>query len=166
MLKETAREGKVVVIHYTLTSEDGEVLDTSDGGEPLAFLHGAGNIVPGLERAIEGRAVGDGLNVSVPPTEGYGDRTGPGPQPVPREAFPDGVALRAGMMLAAEGPDGQQMPLWVAAVEDERVFIDSNHPLAGQTLHFQVEIVRIRDATAEERAHGHPHGPDGTAHHH
>ncbi len=157
-------QGKVVEFHYTLKGPEGDVIDSSDGGDPLAYLHGAANIVTGLEKQLEGREVGDALDVVVPAREGYGEKEGPGPQSVPRSAFPDDVELHPGMSFVAEGPQGQQIPLWITSVEDEQVMVDQNHPLAGVDLHFHVEIVTVRDATDEEKAHGHVHGPGG--HHH
>lgn len=163
---ETIEAGKVVSFHYTLTDDSGKVLDTSDGQKPMDYLHGAENIVPGLEREMEGHAVGDKLEAVVDPENGYGRRIPTDPQPIPRDAFPEDVQLRAGMQFAAEGPDGDLIPLWIAKVEEQQVYVDPNHPLAGVTLHFAVEITGIRDATDEEQNHGHPHGPEGHEHVH
>lgn len=154
-------DGKIVTFHYTLTNDAGEVIDSSSDGDPMEYLHGADNIVPGLERQLTGRGVGDRFTADVPPEEGYGVRDGGGPQAVPRSAFPPNAELIAGMQFAAQGPDGSIVPIWVTRVDDDTVFIDRNHPLAGETLHFQVDIVAIRDATSEEMTHGHPHGPAG-----
>jgi FKBP-type peptidyl-prolyl cis-trans isomerase SlyD len=156
--------GKVVSFHYTLTNDSGEVLDSSTGRDALPYLHGGGNIVPGLEKQMAGKAVGDSFDAVVPPTEGYGERSGPEPQAVERSAFPDDAPLQKGMQFVAQTPDGQHIPLWVDRIEGDTVFVDHNHPLAGVTLHFAVEITEIRDATAEEQAHGHPHGPGGHDH--
>jgi FKBP-type peptidyl-prolyl cis-trans isomerase SlyD len=161
----TATAGKVVSIHYTLTDDDGDVLDSSRDGEPLDYLHGHGGIVPGLERAVEGKAVGASLKVTVPPKDGYGEPSGPGPRKVPRDAFPEDVELEAGMQFFAPGPKGKPVPVWVTEVTPDQVEIDTNHPLAGATLHFDVEVVKIRDASKDEIAHGHPHGPGGHHHH-
>lgn len=144
-------------MHYTLTTPEGQVIDSSAGGTPLTYLHGANNIVPGLEGKLTGHVVGDRIQAIVPPSEGYGERTGPGPQAVPRDRFPAGEELHAGMQILAQGPDGQPFPLWIAKVEQDNVYVDHNHPLAGVTLHFDVEVTGIRAATAEELAHGHPH---------
>lgn len=157
-------DDKVVSIHYTLRDDDGDEIDSSVGDEPLTYLHGASNIVPGLERQLAGKQVGDMVKAVVPPEEGYGVAEGPGPQRVPRDAFPKDAELEPGTQFFARGPNGDAMPLWVVEVTDEGVMVDANHPLAGVTLHFEVEIVEVRDATAEEKAHGHPHGPGG--HHH
>lgn len=159
-----AAAGKVVSIHYTLRNDAGDVLDSSGGGAPLEYLHGAGNIIPGLEDAIEGKGQGENVKVSVKPEDAYGERRGPGPQAVPRAAFPPGVQVAAGMQFAVEGPDGQPVPVWVVNVTETQVFIDVNHPLAGETLHFDVDVQGVRDATAEELSHGHPHGPGGHNH--
>lgn len=157
--------GKVVIIHYTLTNDAGETLDSSDGGEPLPYLHGGGNIVEGLEEALAGKAIGDKVQVTVPPEKGYGARDESEPQPVDRQAFPPDAPLQEGMQFMVDTGNGYA-PVWIVKIEGEQVFLDGNHPLAGQTLNFAVEVVGIRDATADETAHGHPHGLDGTAGHH
>jgi FKBP-type peptidyl-prolyl cis-trans isomerase SlyD len=157
-------EGSIVSLHYTLRDDDGDVIDSSSGGEPLAYLHGAGNIVPGLERQLTGKTVGDRLTAVVPPEEGYGLPEGPGPQPVPRSSFPEDVELEEGLQFFARGPGGETIPLWVVEVGGDTVMVDGNHPLSGVTLHFEVEVVEVRAATAEEQEHGHPHGEGG--HHH
>lgn len=154
---------KVVTIHYTLRNDAGEVLDSSDGGDPLAYLHGAGNIVPGLEAQLEGKATGDKLVAVVEPKDGYGEKSGPGAQTIPLSAF-EGIEVKPGMTFVVEDDDGEQMPLRVLEVHSDHVTVDTDHPLAGETLHFTVEIVDVRDATAEELLHGHVH--DGHDHHH
>jgi len=151
----------VVGIHYTLTNSAGEVIDTSSGSEPMYYLHGHDNIVPGLERKLSGQAIGTKMKVTVLPADGYGERDARGEQKVPREAFPPNVELEPGMQLALRDPSGQIVPLWVSKVENDVVHVDLNHPLAGETLQFDVEIVSIRAATPEELQHGHPHGADG-----
>jgi FKBP-type peptidyl-prolyl cis-trans isomerase SlyD len=161
----TAVDGKVVTIHYTLRDDEGDILDTSSGSEPLEYLHGGGNIVPGLENAMAGKAAGDKFKVTVAPGEGYGDVQGDGPRKVPRTAFPPDAELEEGMQLFVRGPDGEPFPVWVVAIHDDHVLLDANHPLAGENLHFEVEVVSMRDATKEEVEHGHPHGP-GRHHHH
>lgn len=158
-------DGKVVTIHYTLTDDDGDVIDTSRDAEPLAYLQGAGNIVPGLESQMKGHAVGDKLQVVVAPIEAYGEREEMEAQRVPRSVFPADAQFEEGMPIAAEGPNGEITPLWITHLDDEAIYVDTNHPLAGVTLHFDVEVMEIRDATAEEKEHGHPHGPDGHHHH-
>ncbi len=156
--------GKVVHFHYTLTTGDGEVLDSSDGRDPMPYLHGAGNIVPGLERQLAGLEVDATLDAVVAPSEGYGERTAPEPQGVERSAFPEGAPLHIGTQFMAQTPEGQTIPLWIDRVEADTVYVDHNHPLAGVTLHFAVKIAEIRDASDQERAHGHPHGPGGHDH--
>ncbi len=158
-------EGKVVVFHYTLTDDEGETIETSKDKQPLPYLHGTNQIVKGLEEEMEGKSEGDSFQVEVAPAKGYGEKQGPGPQGVDRSEFPEDVELYEGMAFTAEAEDGSHLPLWVTSIEDDEVFVDSNHPLAGETLHFDVDIVSIRDATDEEIAHGHPHGPDGTQTH-
>jgi FKBP-type peptidyl-prolyl cis-trans isomerase SlyD len=155
---------KVVSIHYTLTNSEGTVLDSSSGGDPLAYLHGFGNIIPGLESALEGKATGDKLSVTVEPEQGYGARDERLVQAVPRSAFKGVEELAPGMQFQAQGPQGNRLVV-VTQVADSEVTVDANHPLAGQTLHFDVEISEIRDATAEELEHGHVHGPGGHHHH-
>jgi FKBP-type peptidyl-prolyl cis-trans isomerase SlyD len=161
---DTIAAGKVVALHYTLRDDQGVLIDGSAGGDPLAYLHGAENLVPGLENALEGHKVGDKLSVTVLPQDGYGLREGPGPQAVPRDAFPEDAELEEGMPFCVENEDGEEIELWISRVEDSEVFVDVNHPLAGVTLCFDVEIVSIRDATVEEQVHGHPHGPGGHDH--
>jgi FKBP-type peptidyl-prolyl cis-trans isomerase SlyD len=156
-----ATADRVVSIDYTLTDDEGEVLDTSSGGEPLVYLHGRGQIVPGLERAIEGREAGESLEVEVAARDGYGDRDESKVMQMPRSELPKGLSPEVGMELAAEGPRGEVIPVWLTEVDDASVTLDANHPLAGQTLHFRVEIREVRAATSEELAHGHVHGPGG-----
>lgn len=158
----TVTAGKVVSFHYTLRNDSGEVLDRS-GGSPLAYLHGAGNIVPGLEREMLGHEVGDAFDVVVAPEEGYGPAASNTRRVIPRQAFGN-FDVQPGMQLATETEDGQVVPFWVLAVAPQTVEIDFAHPLAGVALHFSIEIAGVRDATEEEVAHGHPHGPGG-AHH-
>lgn len=156
--------GKVVQIHYSLWNDAGQKIESSRDNEALTYLHGASNIVPGLERAIAGKKAGDTLEVSVAPADGYGLRDRPESQPVPRAAFPEGMPLSAGMRFTTEIADGNVVPVWVESVTDETVTIDFNHPLAGKVLRFEVEVLDVRDASQEEIAHGHPHGAGG--HHH
>ncbi|MBL8859644.1 MAG: peptidylprolyl isomerase [Planctomycetes bacterium] len=162
---QTISKGKIVSIHYTLRGDDGVVIDSSEGGTPLDYLHGAGNIVPGLEKGLDGHAVGEKLEVKVAPADGYGVHDPRGVQRVPRQAFPEDVDLEPGMQFGAEDPQGDSTTVWIVKVEDEQVVIDMNHPLAGKTLHFAISIAAVRDATKEEVAHGHPHGPHGHHHH-
>jgi FKBP-type peptidyl-prolyl cis-trans isomerase SlyD len=162
---DTIAAGKVVALRYTLRDEAGVWIDGSEDGEPLDYLHGAENLVPGLEAALLGHKVGDKLSVTVQPEDAYGPKQGPGPQPVPREAFPVDAEVEEGMPFTVENEDGEEIDLWVVRVEGDQVYVDANHPLAGVTLCFDVEVLSIRAATVEEQVHGHPHGPDGHHHH-
>jgi len=154
---------KVVLIHYTLTNEEGKVLDSSSGGEPLAYIHGHGNLIPGLEKQLEGRTPGDKLNVKLAPADGYGERDNGLVQHVPRRSF-GGASVQTGMQFQAQTSSGETRVATVTGVQGDMVTVDMNHPLAGETLVFDVEIADIRDATQEELEHGHVHGPGG--HHH
>lgn len=157
---------KVIHIHYTLTNDKGDVLDSSRDGDPLPYLHGHGNIVPGLEKALDGQPIGFHQTVDVQPADGYGDHDGTAPQHVPKDAFPGEFELEEGMQFIVENDIGEHIPVWVTAVEDTHVLLDTNHPLSGETLHFDIEVLKIRDASAEELHHGHPHGLDGDEGHH
>lgn len=149
----------VVTIHYTLKDDADKVIDSSSGGEPLAYLHGHGNIIPGLERELAGKSVGDRLTVRVPAAEGYGEYDRALVQKVPRRALKGIANLRVGLRLQA----GHQA-VTVTHIAGDMVTLDGNHPLAGQNLNFDVEIAGVRPATEEELAHGHVHGDGG--HHH
>jgi FKBP-type peptidyl-prolyl cis-trans isomerase SlyD len=153
-----------VLIHYTVTSSTGEVLDSSDSDDPLAYIHGQGDIVPGLEQALTGKSAGDKVQVTVEPKLGYGEREESKVQQVPRSAFEDGAQIEAGMRFQTESDDGDVI-VTVTQVSPDQVTIDANHPLAGQTLRFDVQVVSVRKCTAEELEHGHVHG-DGAHHHH
>ena len=158
-------KNKVATIDYTLTSPDGQVLDTSKGGQPLTYLHGVGGIIPGLETALEGKAQGEQLTVTVPPEQAYGTRNEQLVQDVPRGMFQGVQEIKPGMQFKAQSNQGTQV-VTVVGVNDETVKIDANHPLAGIPLKFDVSVVGVRDATAEELSHGHVHGPGGHEHHH
>lgn len=147
----------VVSMHYTLTDNDGKVLDSSEGAEPLDYLHGAGNIIPGLETALIGKVADDALKVTVEPKEGYGELIPELIQKVNKSAFEGVDNLEPGMAFEAQGPDGQVQRVVISAVEGDEVTVNGNHPLAGVTLNFDVKIVGVRDATEEEIAHGHVH---------
>jgi FKBP-type peptidyl-prolyl cis-trans isomerase SlyD len=153
----------VAYIHYTLTDPQGAVIDSSAGGEPLAYLHGAGNIIPGLEKALEGKQPGDKLTVTVAPEQGYGVRDEALVQQVPRRAFQGVGELKPGMRFHAQSERGP-MQVTVTQVKGDMVTVDGNHDLAGQTLKFDVEVAKVREATSEELMHGHVHGEGG--HHH
>jgi FKBP-type peptidyl-prolyl cis-trans isomerase SlyD len=155
---------KVVAIDYKLTGEQGQVLDTSEGRQPLSYIHGAGNLIPGLEQALEGKESGDKLNVSLPPEQAYGDRDEKLVQAVPRSAFEGAPELKPGMQFQANTNLGPRL-LTIVDVAPEQITVDANHPLAGMPLNFDVTIRDVREATNEEISHGHVHGPGGHHHH-
>ena len=157
-------KNKVVSIDYKLTNNKNETVDTSEGREPLSYLHGHGNLIPGLEKALDGKISGDKLTVSIPPEEGYGLRDDSKRIDIPREVFKGVDEVKPGMQFQARNKEGAVELLTVVAVADDKVTIDANHPLAGETLNFDVTVRDIREATAEELAHGHVHGVGG--HHH
>lgn len=159
----TIAENKVITLHYTLTDDAGTVIDQSTDGS-FCYLHGASNIIPGLENALTGKTAGDELKVIVEPEEGYGLRDDSRLESVPREMFPEDSDIKVGSQFHAEGPEGQMITVTVAGVEDDTVTIDGNHPLAGVQLNFDVKVVEVRDASAEELEHGHAHGPEGHQH--
>jgi FKBP-type peptidyl-prolyl cis-trans isomerase SlyD len=154
---------RVVTLHYTLRDGQGTVVDSSSGRGPLSYLHGKGNIIPGLEAALAGKAAGDKLDVTVAPEQGYGRRDDRLVQIVPRNRFEEITELNPGMQVRAGSPQGARL-VTVVRVERDFVTVDGNHPLAGRTLHFSVEVVEVRKATHEEVSHGHVHGPGGHAH--
>lgn len=161
----TVKTNKVVSIEYELKDADGDLLQASDEADPLHYLHGSGSIVPGLERALEGKTVGTKIEVEVSPEDGYGEREGPGPQAWPRDAFgDDDEELLPGMAIIAEDEEGDQTQLWIIDIEEDEIIVDTDHPLAGETLHFAVEIVGLRDATPDEIEHGHVHEGSGQIH--
>ncbi len=147
----------IVSMDYTLTDNAGNVIDSSKDTEPLTYLHGAGYIIPGLEKALTGKTKGDSLKVIVEPVEGYGEIEFDLIQIVNREVFAGVDTIEEGMMLDAEAPDGAVHHIVVKKIDGEEITIDSNHPLAGVVLNFDVSIVDVRKATEEEIAHGHAH---------
>jgi FKBP-type peptidyl-prolyl cis-trans isomerase SlyD len=153
----------VVAFDYTLTDDDGQVLDSSEGREPLSYLHGAGGIIPGLERELDGKQVGDQLQVAVAPEDGYGRRNEALQQEVPRDQF-DGIEdLAPGMQFRVDSSVGP-MVITVVEIAEDAVTVDGNHPLAGVNLNFAVSVREVREATEEELAHGHAHGSGGDSH--
>lgn len=161
-----AEAGNVVIMHYTLTV-DGEEMDSSAGRDPMPYLHGSGNIVPGLERELEGKEAGATVSVTVAPADGYGEISGPGPQRVYSRQLPEQIRdWGVGRAFMAQGSDGEDIVLYITKREGDQVWLDTNHPLAGKTLDFSVEIVSIRESSEVEREHGHAHGLDGNAQHH
>jgi FKBP-type peptidyl-prolyl cis-trans isomerase SlyD len=153
---------KVVSIHYTLKDNTGTTLDSSEGRDPLVYMQGVGNLIPGMEEGLEGKAKGDKLQIKVSPEKGYGVRDERLTQKVPRSAF-GSQEVRKGMQFRAETGGGPQV-VTVTEVGLESVTVDGNHPLAGVELNFSVEVMDVRSATADEISHGHVHGPEG--HHH
>ncbi|HEY6823898.1 MAG TPA: peptidylprolyl isomerase [Steroidobacteraceae bacterium] len=156
-------QDQVVSIHYTLRDDAGEVIDRSAAGEPLAYLHGHGQLIPGLERELTGRDAGDRLQVKILPAEGYGEYDPELVQRVPRRALKGIGEVRVGMRLQAQTAEGLRA-VTVTQLTGDMVTLDGNHPLAGKNLHFEVEVAAVRAATEQELAHGHVHGAGG--HHH
>ncbi len=160
----TITGNKVVSIHYNVVDADSqEMIDSSDGKEPMVYLHGARNIIPGLEQALEGRVSGDAFDVTVAAAEAYGEHSQDRVQSVPREAFAEIGELQLGLRVTAQTEIGA-IELLVTEIGDDEVTVDANHPLAGRNLKFSVRVEQVRDASEEEIAHGHAHGPGG--HHH
>ena len=153
----------VVTIDYTLKDDNGTVLDSSTEGN-FAYLHGANNIIPGLENALTGKSAGDEVDVSVSPAEGYGEHNETMIQAVPRDMFDSEQEIQVGMQFHAESPEGEMIVVTVTDVEGDDVTVDGNHPLAGVNLNFGVKVIDIREASEEEVEHGHVHGADD--HHH
>jgi FKBP-type peptidyl-prolyl cis-trans isomerase SlyD len=156
-------DNAVVYFHYTLKNESGETVETSLDGEPSAYLHGAGNILPGLEKALEGKTAGDTVEVTLPPEEAYGPRQADRVQRVPVKHLIFKGKLRPGLTVQVNTADGRR-PATVVKAGKFSADIDTNHPLAGQTLTFAIDIIELREASAEERAHRHVHGPGGHQH--
>lgn len=160
-MKITAKH--VASFHYTLKNDEEKIIDSSLNSEPLSYLHGAQNIVPGLEKALEGKSVGDKLSVSVNPEEGYGEYDDKLKQELPRSMFSGVDTLEVGMEFHAETQHGQQV-VSISKVEGDTITVDGNHPLAGQTLHFDVEVTDICKASDEELEQGHALGSDEPHH--
>ena len=157
------KENSVVNIHYTLTNDAGEVLDSSSGKEPLMYMHGHNNLIPGLEDQLAGKKAGDKFNADVEAEDAYGLHHEEAIQQIPLSALANIPNLEVGMQLQASTDQGP-VAVRVAEINDDHVVLDGNHPLAGQRLHFAVEVMSVRDATPSELEHGHAHGGDG--HHH
>jgi FKBP-type peptidyl-prolyl cis-trans isomerase SlyD len=151
------KDGLVVGLDYTLRLDDGEVIDTSEGKEPLEFLQGRGQIIPGLEQALYGMVIGEQKDVEVAPAEGYGEHDPDALELVERDVFPPDLDLQPGMGLRMRDASGKALEAYVADIRADGVVLDFNHPLAGETLFFEVEIVGLRPATSEELDHGHVH---------
>ncbi len=153
-----------VSIDYTLTNDAGEVIDSSAGGAPLVYLHGAGNIISGLEKALEGKQGGDQVIVAIEPEDAYGEYSPELVATLNRAMFEGVDELEVGMQFHASGPDGGMQIVTIRDVEGDDVIVDGNHPLAGQRLNFDVKIISVRQASEEEVAHGHVHGEGGHQH--
>jgi FKBP-type peptidyl-prolyl cis-trans isomerase SlyD len=159
----TIAKNKVVAIEYTLTDRDGNLIDTSKGQGPLLYIHGIGNLIPGLEAKLEGKTTGDNLKVVIAPKDAYGEKEDTLCQTVPRAQFENAAEIEEGMQFEVDTEQGE-LVVTVTKVDDETVTVDGNHPLAGVELHFDVTVKEIREASADELAHGHVHGAGG--HHH
>lgn len=156
-------KGKVVNIHYALNDAAGEVLESSEGQAPLEYLHGHGNIIAGLEKALDGKAAGDKLKAVIPPEDGYGIRDETLVKELPLSSFQSQDEVAVGAQFQAETSQGPRLAT-VTKMDDKNVTVDLNHPLADQTLSFDIDVVDVREATEEELSHGHAHGPEGHDH--
>ncbi|MFZ9595894.1 MAG: FKBP-type peptidyl-prolyl cis-trans isomerase [Bdellovibrionia bacterium] len=152
-------KNSVVSIQYTLCDDSKQVLDQSEAHDPLVYLHGSEAIIPGLEKALEGKSAGDRLTVSIPPEEAYGLKEEGLTDTLSRDEFPEDEELEVGESYEVETDDGYEI-LTITDIQGDEVTVDTNHPLAGQTLHFEVEVTDVREATDEEIEHGHPHTPN------
>ena len=157
------QKNHVVSIDYTLKNDEGVVIDTSSGGSPLAYLHGSGALIPGMEKALEGKSEGDDFTISISPADGYGDRDDNLIHKVKRKELAHLPDLALGMELEVE-TDNAPLILTIIDINDEEVVLDGNHPMAGQNLNFEIQIREVREATADEISHGHVHGPGGQHH--
>lgn len=153
----TVTKDAVVEMHYTLKNDAGEVIDSSVGKDPMPFIQGHGNIIPGLEKALEGMKIGESCDVSVNPEDGYGVHHEEGIQEIPMEALQGIDNLEVGMELQSQDEQGNPFIVRVEKINEETITINANHPLAGQVLHFNVSIENVREATADELEHGHVH---------
>ena len=154
----TIQKNSVVTIEYTLTDESGALIESSEGQEPLTYIHGMGNIIPGLEASLEGKMAGEAIKVAVPPEDAYGECDNEKIIDIPKVQFSGVDDVKVGMQFGVHSSVGEQI-VTVTKVDGETVTVDANHPLAGKTLNFDVKIVGIRDATSDELDHGHVHGP-------
>ncbi len=159
----TITENKVVKLDYTLKNSNGELLDTSDGREPLVYLHGVGALIPGLEKELEGKTSGDKVNTVIAPEDAYGKRREELLHKVPKSGFQGSEEMAVGMQVQLETEQGPALAV-IAEIEGEEVTLDLNHPLADTELHFDVDIIEVRDASQEEIEHGHVHGEGGHQH--
>ena len=156
---------KVVTMNFKLTDDQGNILDSTEHGGPFSYLTGKNNILPKLEEAVNNMIIGTKKQIKLDAENAYGNYNEQIVQVVGKENFPEDFVLEVGMEYMASNPEGVQMPFVITEVRDEDVTIDFNHPLAGKNLNFDVELIDVRDATQEELAHGHVHGPGGHHHH-
>ena len=156
-------EQKVVLLNYEVIDDQGQLIDRSEEGSPLSYIHGFGQLIPGLETALEGHGPGDKIELDVPPEQGYGEHSEEGVQTVSRNQFDDGIEIKVGMQFEAQDDEAHQI-VTVIAVDGETITLDTNHPLAGKTLHFTVEVLEVHNATAEELENGRVHEPEGPHH--
>ncbi|MDX1518558.1 MAG: peptidylprolyl isomerase [Gammaproteobacteria bacterium] len=157
------KKDMVATINYNLKDDDGNTIDESTDGS-FSYLHGAKNIIPGLENALDGKEAGDEFSITIEPADAYGEKQLENIQRVPREMFPPDIDIQAGMQFNARTSDDQPLTVMVTAVEGNEVIVDGNHPLAGKRLHFDVELVDVREASQEELDHGHAHQPGESEH--
>lgn len=153
-------QNSVVSMHYTLKNDEGDVLDTSEGKAPMAYLHGANNLIPGLEAELTGKSVGSTFSASIPPEQAYGEYNEDFTQVLSRSIFEGVESVEVGMAFIAQGDNGEQRQVRVSNVDGDEITIDANHPLAGLTLHFDVEVVDVREATEEEINNGQVHASE------
>jgi len=161
---KTVKKDRVVSLNFTLKDEQGELLDQSEGNEPLEYLHGSQDIIPGLEKALDGHKLGEKMKVVIPPADAYGDYEVSLVDEVSKDQFPNIDKIEPGMKFQTQLDDGAPMVIQVTAIEDDVVIVDGNHPLAGVTLVFDLEIAGIRKAKKEELSHGHVHSEGGCGH--
>lgn len=154
------KDNLVVTMHYKLTDDNGNILDSSEGESPLAYIHGADNMVPGLEKALDDKKSGDTLKVRVEPGQGYGEILPELIRVLDREAFKEVEPLEVGLEFNAQGEDGNVQHILVKKIEDDKVTIDANHPFAGKNLNFDIDVISVREPTEEELDHGHVHDGD------
>ena len=156
-------KNSVVIMHYALKNDDGEDLGNSRGHEPMAYIHGYDNVVVGLEKELEGKMAGDKFSTVIPPEEGYGVKDDDGIKKIDKDRFEGDEEISVGMQIQVD-IEGKVSVASVTEIGKEEITLDLNHPLAGVTLHFDIEVMNVREATEEELSHGHVHGPGG--HHH
>jgi FKBP-type peptidyl-prolyl cis-trans isomerase SlyD len=159
-MANVVQDRMVISLAYTLKLANGDVIDYSEAGDPLEYLHGAGNIIPGLERALNGLRIGDSKDVEIPPEDGYGHYDPDDIEEIDIQDLPDDFPMELGAEVPVSDEEGNMLVAYVREITADHVTLDFNHPLAGQRLFFSVEVVDVRDATEEELEHGHPHGFD------